>query len=406
LLADAISHHRADRLDDAESLYRRILAEEHAHHTALANLGMLYHQRRALAEAEAWYARALAVGQTPELLNNLATLRREQSDLTGAEHLVRKALELRPDYPDALYNLGVTLIDAGRPSEAIAPLSQRARDPRAGPDVHANLARALAAVGETERARRHGRQSLLLKDQRACADFRLRIGNAVPGDPAPPFDPTHPQQNVVAFSLWGARATYVDGMIANAGLVTALYPGWTCRVYLDNSVPQLAIEKLRQAGSQIVVMPPAGGHYGLFWRFFAADDDQVRYFLCRDADSRINTQEAEAVTEWLGSGRAFHVMRDAPFHTELILAGLWGGVGGRLHGIRAWIDRFYRPTHHRWTDQDFLLAEVWPRIRDQTMIHDSFYDLFGARRFPVAGRLTSPDHVGAGYQVPERPGSS
>jgi hypothetical protein len=96
-------------------------------------------------------------------------------------------------------------------------------------------------------------------------------------------------------------------------------------------------------------------------------------------------------------------MRDAPFHTELMLAGLWGGVGGRLRGIRAWIDRFYRPTDHRWADQDFLRAEVWPRIREQTTIHDGFYDLFGARPFPAEGRLTAPDHVGASFQLPEKP---
>src|SRR5262249_9203298 len=178
--------------------------------------------------------------------------------------------------------------------------------------------------------------------------------------------------------------------------VRSLYPDWTCRVYLDESVPQLAVDKLRDAGSQIVIMPAASNHYGLFWRFFAADDDQVRYFLCRDADSRINTQEAAAVTEWLGSGKAFHVMRDSLFHTDLILAGLWGGVGGRLDGIRAWIDRFYRRTNHRWVDQDFLRAEVWPRIREQTMIHDSFYALFGAPPFPPEGRLPLPHHFLSG----------
>jgi Flp pilus assembly protein TadD len=401
LLAEALHHHRAGRLDHADQLYRRILAARPAHPQALANMGMLHHQRRALPEAEAWYAKALAVQRTPGLLSNLAVLQREQGDLPGAERLLCEALELRPDFPDALYNLGVTQIEAGRPGEAVAPLLKRAHDPDAGADVHANLARALDAVGETEGARQHGRQALLLKDQRARTDFQAGGGQPVPSVPAPPFDPTRPQCNVVAFSLWGARATYVDGMITNAGLVRALYPGWTCRVYLNNSVPQPAVEKLRQAGAQIVAMPATDSHYGLFWRFFAADDAQVQYFLCRDADSRVNTQEAAAVTEWLGSGRPFHVMRDATFHTELMLAGLWGGVGGRLRGIRGWIDRFYRPTYHRWADQDFLRAEIWPRIREQTMIHDGVYDLFGARSFPVAGRLTAPDHVGAGFRLPE-----
>jgi hypothetical protein len=276
---------------------------------------------------------------------------------------------------------------------------QRARGPSAGPDVHANLARALHAVGRTSEALPHGQQALLLKDRQACQDFQARGERPLAAEPAPPFDATRPQQNVVAFSLWGTRPTYVEGAIANARLVPVFYPGWTCRIYVDDSVPPSALDALRQAGAEIVVMPTAISHYGLFWRFFVADDEQVRYFVCRDADSRINSQEKAAVTEWLGSGRPFHVMRDSPYHTELILAGLWGGVGGRLRGIRTWIDRFFRPTDHRWADQDFLRLEIWPRIRDQAMIHDGFYALFGARPFPPEGRLTAPDHVGAGHTL-------
>jgi hypothetical protein len=44
---------------------------------------------------------------------------------------------------------------------------------------------------------------------------------------APRFDPTRPQHNIIAFSLWGTKATYVGGAIANAELARALYPGWT-----------------------------------------------------------------------------------------------------------------------------------------------------------------------------------
>jgi tetratricopeptide (TPR) repeat protein len=401
LLGEAIRQHQARALDQAEALYRRILAVTPNHQAALANMAMLHHQRRALDEAKHWYTRALAVQRTPELLSNLAMLHRETGDLASAERLLTEALTLRPDFPDALYNLGVTLIDAGRPADAIAPLTQRARDPAAGADVHANLARVLLAAGLSQRAVQHGRQALLLKDQQACGAFQARGGQPLAAVPVPPFDPSRPQQNVVAFSLWGTRAPYVEGAIANAGLVRDLYPGWTCRVYLDVSVPQDAIAALHQTGAQVVTMPRADTHYGLFWRFFAADDADVAYFLCRDADSRINTQEVSAVAAWLASGRGFHVMRDAPFHTELILAGLWGGVGQRLRGIRGAIDQFYRPTDHRWADQDFLRAEVWPRIRAQTLIHDGCYDLFGAQPFPREGRLTPPDHVGAGFRLPD-----
>jgi tetratricopeptide (TPR) repeat protein len=385
--------------DRAIGCYRKCVALRPDHPDAHNSLGIVLCEQGRLAEAEGCYARALALRRSPELLGNLGVLRRELGDLAGAERLLREALSLRPGFGNALYNLGVTLIDAQRPDEAIAFLAQWAEDPRAPAIVHANLARAFHETGDRVQALRHGRRALLQKDEEARRDFVARGGRALAGAAVRPFDPTRPQQNIVAFSLWGAKRLYVEGAIANAHLVRMLYPGWTCRVYLDDSVPREACEALDDAGAEVVTMPQTGTHYGLFWRFFAADDPKVAYFLCRDAASRINVQEVAAVNEWLGSGRPFHVMRDAPFHTELMLAGLWGGVGGCLPDLRGRIDRFYRSAAHRWIDQDFLRCEIWPGIAEQTLVHDSCYDLFGARPYPAEARLPPGEHVGACYSV-------
>lgn len=387
-------------IDQAIICYRQAIEIRPEYLDANNNLAAALSEQGRLADAEPLYRKALAINRTPELLSNLGLLRREQGDLAGAERLLREALALRPDFANALYNLGMTMIDANRPAEAVVFLSQRARDPGAPASVHANLARTFSALGDRTQALQHGRQALLRKDAQACTNFQARGGRKLAKIPTPRFDPQRPEQNIVAFSLWGDRATYVDGAIANAGLVRKLYPGWTCRVYLDDSVPSDARDALGAAGAQVVSMPATGTHYGLFWRFLVADDARVQYFICRDANSRINTQEAAAVAAWLGSGCPFHVMRDAPFHTELMLAGLWGGVGSCLQDLRERIDRFYRPAAHRWIDQDFLRAEVWPAIRDQTMIHDSCYDLFGAQPYPMAGRLADGDHVGACHILP------
>lgn len=388
------------KLEEAVTCYRMAIAIRPDDLDALNSLGATLSELRRLAEAEAFFTQALAVQRTPALLSNLGLLRREQGDLAAAERLLREALTLQPDFANALYNLGMTMIDADRPAEAIAFLAQRAGDPDAPVAVDANLARAFFSIGDRMQALRHGRRALLRKHEQACMNFQARGGQKLAAAAVPRFDPARPEQNIVAFSLWGTQATYVEGAIANAGLVRTLYPGWTCRVYLDNSVPQDACDALCRAGAQIVTMPQTGTHYGLFWRFFAADDEQVRYFLCRDADFRINTQEVAAVADWLRSGRPFHVMRDAPFHTELMLAGLWGGSGSHLRDIRGRIDRFYRPAMHRWVDQDFLRTEIWPSICEQTTIHDSCYELFGALPYPMAGRLPAGDHVGACHNLP------
>ena len=45
----------------------------------------------------------------------------------------------------------------------------------------------------------------------------------------------------------------------------------------------------------------------------------------RDLDSLISQREIEAVTQWINSKHAFHIMRDHPNHgTVPIMAGMWG----------------------------------------------------------------------------------
>ena len=77
-------------------------------------------------------------------------------------------------------------------------------------------------------------------------------------------------------------------------------------------------------------------------------------------------REREAVEDWITTADQFHVMRDGPFHTTFILAGLWGGnnyhnfvkalvVRDRLFNVRLDQVKFY--------DQNKLRKLVWPVIR-------------------------------------------
>ena len=90
------------------------------------------------------------------------------------------------------------------------------------------------------------------------------------------------------------------------------------------------------------IFPPTGS--GLFWRFLVEDDPDVDIYLVRDADSVINVKERWAVADWLNSGKAFHVMRDNPQHSELMLAGMWGAHRGNIGGMRKRIEAASRPA--------------------------------------------------------------
>ena len=48
---------------------------------------------------------------------------------------------------------------------------------------------------------------------------------------------------------------------------------------------------------------------------------QVDLFMSRDLDSAPTQREADAVQEWLRSGKTLHVMRDHPSHTFPMLGG-------------------------------------------------------------------------------------
>ena len=150
--ATAIAHHQAGRLDEAERIYRRILALDSDSITILNNLGLIVGKE----EAESLFRRALSLkpdyADAKQNLRNLLTStaiahhkagRLEDAErayrqslaldpdnvavlyslgrITGkeeAETLFRRALVLKPDYTDAGMSLGATLQSLGRWDEA------------------------------------------------------------------------------------------------------------------------------------------------------------------------------------------------------------------------------------------------------------------------------------------------
>jgi protein O-GlcNAc transferase len=145
--------HRQGRLNEAEALYRNVLAGQPAHFGALHFTGLIHYQRGALAEAVEWIGRALAVNPaSPEAHSNLGLalldLKRPEEALASHE----RSLKLKPDLPDTLNNRGNALQALNRPAEALADYD-RALQLR--PDyalAHNNRGNALRALGRFEEA--------------------------------------------------------------------------------------------------------------------------------------------------------------------------------------------------------------------------------------------------------------
>jgi len=188
-------------------------------------------------------------------------------------------------------------------------------------------------------------------------------------------------KKVISFSLWGNNPKYTIGAVENAKLVNEIYKGWTGRFYCGKSVPNEIIESLKNIpNNEVILMDEDGDWTGMFWRFLACSDSDV--MISRDTDSRLSLREKMAVDEWLKSNKDFHIMRDHPYHTALILGGMWGCRNGILKDIDKLINDYNKGNFWQ-VDQNFLYEKIYPIIQSNMFVHDSFFNVnIGSKKFP------------------------
>ena len=255
---------------------------------------------------------------------------------------------------------------------------------------------------EAER-KKYGALAIELKKQQVIHAPQLDIPQQ-----RPQFNSAQPEQNIIAFSLFGGDPRYCETALLNVDYAKQVYPAWTCRYYVNQSVPIEIQQRLQAKGAQVVQVTPQQQQYsGLMWRFAVIDDPEVKFFLLRDADSLISYREAAAVDAWLNSDQWFHCMRDSFSHSELLLAGMWGGCVGVFAHIQQQIQDYVTTDHYlsaRVIDQHFLRYCLWPTISQSLMSHDSqAYDV-KAVDFPVYQDKMPYEnkpsfHVGSNYSA-------
>jgi hypothetical protein len=107
--------------------------------------------------------------------------------------------------------------------------------------------------------------------------------------------------------------------------------------------------------------------------------------LSRDTDSRIYDREVIAVNEWLSSGKLFHIMRDHPYHSHLIMAGMFGAK--KIQQVPNWKELMInvnQDSNRINYDQNFLRDYIYPYIVDNSVIHASFNRFEShAKPFPI-----------------------
>lgn len=140
---------RSGRLDEAESLLRRLRAAAPRDPDALQLLGMLARQRGQHRASIDLFRRSLAIapGQ-PHVLNNLGNALAAEGEHTAAAEAYGQALALNPGYADAAINRALALIALDRPSDAARDMTALVRAQSGSARGWAVLGQALAAAGD------------------------------------------------------------------------------------------------------------------------------------------------------------------------------------------------------------------------------------------------------------------
>lgn len=153
-LGEAVAHHREGRFEQAEQIYKAVLAAQPSNPDALHLYGVLRMQCGQPAEAVDLIGKAVAARPNdPSFHSNLGTAKMEAGDLDGAIQSLQKALALAPDHPDAALNLGNALLQTGRTSEAEAVLKGALSRMPGHPVALNALGLAAAQEGRTDEAR-------------------------------------------------------------------------------------------------------------------------------------------------------------------------------------------------------------------------------------------------------------
>ncbi len=259
------------------------------------------------------------------------------------------------------------------------------------------LSHCFGVLKNIDKMREAGTKSLIIKDKK-FANKSLKIKIPTDEEIKEIILSAKWKKSVCSFSIFGNNPRYLRGALYNVIVGKELFPEWSMRFYVDNTVPSEFKDVIRSLDAEILEQEnnqPRDRKF--FWRFLVASDPEVGRFMVRDCDSSFSIREAIVVDEWINSEKLFHIIRDWHTHTELILAGLWGGIANIIPNIKNEIDKFlsiYIGTNKN-IDQFFLRKTIWSIIKQSCLIHDRYFDSFSPKRPPMKHFRTKDDHIGS-----------
>jgi protein O-GlcNAc transferase len=174
-IRDALEHHQAGRLPQAEAIYRQVLQVAPNHPDALHFLGLIAHQTGNNDTAVELISKAISVIPSSSMYCNLGTALRNQGKLDAAVESYHRALSITPDYAEAHYNLGLVLRQQNKLDAAVESYRKALA---VNPDfagAYGNLGTALNDQGKLDAAVECYRKALAINPEFAEAHYNLGI---------------------------------------------------------------------------------------------------------------------------------------------------------------------------------------------------------------------------------------
>lgn len=170
----AVEHHVAGRLSEAEALYRQLLAHDPANAAALHMLGVLLYQSGNSQAGLELLDRAIAIdNQVPKYHGHRGLILAAIGKLDGAIDAFCQALAIDPRMPDVLNNLAGALWSKGDMPQAIEAYRQALAVQPEMADAWVNLGLALTHVGNYDEAIKIFQQAALLRPEDAAVAQHL-----------------------------------------------------------------------------------------------------------------------------------------------------------------------------------------------------------------------------------------
>jgi tetratricopeptide (TPR) repeat protein len=155
-IAKAVAHHQSGQLQQAETLYRQVLASEPNHADALHLLGLLAHQAGDNQTAVELMGEAARLSPKIAFIhNNLGMALQDQGNLDAAMEQYRQAIALDPKYVEPHMNLGTAYQEQGNLEQAAKCHAQAIKINPGFAKAHNNLGKTLAEMGKTEEGITH-----------------------------------------------------------------------------------------------------------------------------------------------------------------------------------------------------------------------------------------------------------